>query len=82
MSRQIAPAGSSLKGVDAAAASHQTETREINDAEIDGYREQDRFLPINNIQRLMKNSLPDTIKVSKDAKGALTRWSSIEPAIY
>lgn len=31
-------------------------------------REQDRWLPINNVSRLMKNTLPVTAKVSKDAK--------------
>lgn len=31
-------------------------------------REQDRWLPIANVGRLMKNTLPATAKVSKDAK--------------
>ncbi|CAG60846.1 uncharacterized protein GVI51_J04235 [Nakaseomyces glabratus] len=31
-------------------------------------REQDRWLPINNVARLMKNTLPETAKVSKSAK--------------
>ena len=31
-------------------------------------KEQDRWLPINNVARLMKNTLPATAKVSKDAK--------------
>ncbi|EJS44654.1 hap3p [Saccharomyces arboricola H-6] len=31
-------------------------------------REQDRWLPINNVARLMKNTLPPSAKVSKDAK--------------
>ncbi|CCH45737.1 Nuclear transcription factor Y subunit B-8 [Wickerhamomyces ciferrii] len=31
-------------------------------------REQDRWLPIANVARLMKNTLPTTAKVSKDAK--------------
>lgn len=31
-------------------------------------REQDRWLPINNVARLMKNTLPVSAKVSKDAK--------------
>ena len=31
-------------------------------------KEQDRWLPINNVARLMKNTLPPTAKVSKDAK--------------
>jgi len=31
-------------------------------------REQDRFLPIANINRIMKRALPDNAKVAKDAK--------------
>lgn len=31
-------------------------------------REQDRFLPIANISRIMKKSLPPNAKISKDAK--------------
>ncbi|CCK71206.1 Hap3p KNAG_0G01480 [Huiozyma naganishii CBS 8797] len=31
-------------------------------------REQDRWLPINNVARLMKHTLPVSAKVSKDAK--------------
>lgn len=31
-------------------------------------REQDRFLPIANIARIMKRSLPENAKVAKDAK--------------
>ncbi|KAG5180112.1 nuclear transcription factor Y subunit B4, partial [Tribonema minus] len=31
-------------------------------------REQDRFLPIANISRIMKKSLPDAAKIAKDAK--------------
>ena len=31
-------------------------------------REQDRFLPIANISRIMKKSLPENAKIAKDAK--------------
>jgi len=31
-------------------------------------REQDRFLPIANISRIMKKSLPNNAKIAKDAK--------------
>jgi nuclear transcription Y subunit beta len=31
-------------------------------------REQDKFLPIANINRIMKEALPHSAKVSKDAK--------------
>ena len=30
--------------------------------------EQDRYLPIANISRIMKRSIPPTAKISKDAK--------------
>ncbi|AJQ00761.1 Hap3p [Saccharomyces cerevisiae YJM248] len=36
--------------------------------QISTLREQDRWLPINNVARLMKNTLPPSAKVSKDAK--------------
>ena len=31
-------------------------------------RDQDRFLPIANVSRLMKKSLPEGAKIAKDAK--------------
>jgi histone H3/H4 len=31
-------------------------------------KEQDRFLPIANVARIMKKALPDNAKISKDAK--------------
>lgn len=34
-------------------------------------REQDRFLPVANIARLMKRGLPQNAKVSKEAKETL-----------
>ncbi len=34
-------------------------------------REQDRFLPIANISRIMKRALPEATKVNKDAREAL-----------
>lgn len=39
----------------------------LNPHEVE-LREQDRWLPIANVSRLMKNTLPSTAKVSKDAK--------------
>lgn len=36
--------------------------------EGDEVREQDRFLPIANISRIMKKSLPTNAKIAKDAK--------------
>ena len=44
---------------DAAAASAEGEV---------GTREQDRFLPIANISRIMKKALPPNAKIAKDAK--------------
>lgn len=44
------------------------EKRERYNREISELRDQDRWLPINNVARLMKNTLPATTKVSKDAK--------------
>ena len=40
-------------------------TEEFQDTEG---REQDRFLPIANISRIMKKALPPNAKISKDAK--------------
>ncbi|TFK96213.1 histone-fold-containing protein [Pterulicium gracile] len=40
----------------------------ITDQEVGEYREQDRFLPIANVARIMKNSVPPTAKIAKDAK--------------
>ncbi|XP_045804359.1 nuclear transcription factor Y subunit B-3-like [Trifolium pratense] len=33
-----------------------------------GYKEQDRFLPIANVSRIMKKALPANAKISKEAK--------------
>jgi len=42
------------------------------DAEEGGQgREQDRFLPIANISRIMKKALPANAKIAKDAKEAV-----------
>ncbi|CAA7257404.1 unnamed protein product [Cyclocybe aegerita] len=40
----------------------------ITDQEVGEYREQDRFLPIANVARIMKGSVPPTAKIAKDAK--------------
>ncbi|KAL5196589.1 hypothetical protein ABZP36_000101 [Zizania latifolia] len=39
-----------------------------SNAEFSSAREQDRFLPIANVSRIMKKSLPANAKISKDAK--------------
>ena len=44
---------------------------EIDDEDVDkggNVREQDRFLPIANISRIMKKALPANAKIAKDAK--------------
>lgn len=41
---------------------------EGHDGEGHASREQDRFLPIANISRIMKKALPANAKIAKDAK--------------
>ncbi|GBE89252.1 histone-fold-containing protein [Sparassis latifolia] len=40
----------------------------ITEQEVGEYREQDRFLPIANVSRIMKSAVPGTAKISKEAK--------------
>jgi len=40
----------------------------IQEGPDDEMREQDRFLPIANVSRIMKRSLPQNAKIAKDAK--------------
>ncbi|KAJ3880382.1 MAG: histone-fold-containing protein [Lentinula lateritia] len=40
----------------------------ITEQEVGEYREQDRYLPIANVSRIMKSSVPPTAKIAKDAK--------------
>jgi len=40
----------------------------ITEEEVGDYKEQDRFLPIANVARIMKSSVPSTAKIAKDAK--------------
>lgn len=42
--------------------------------DVEELREQDRFLPIANISRIMKKSLPDNAKIAKDAKETVQVW--------
>jgi len=46
-------------------------TAPITESEVGEYREQDRVLPIANIARIMKNAVPSTSKISKEAKDAV-----------
>lgn len=34
----------------------------------EGFREQDRFLPISNVYRIMRKAVPENAKISKEAK--------------
>ncbi|KAG5640417.1 Nuclear transcription factor Y subunit B-3 [Asterophora parasitica] len=53
----------------APAVPHETpEPAPITEQEVGEYREQDRFLPIANVSRIMKASVPPTAKIAKDAK--------------
>ena len=47
--------------------SHQEEGNESEDG-IDQIRDQDRFLPIANVAKIMKMSIPENAKIAKDAK--------------
>ncbi|KAJ7806372.1 histone-fold-containing protein [Mycena leptocephala] len=52
-------------------ASHPRPTAEqppISEVDIGEYREQDRFLPIANVSRIMKAAVPPSTKIGKDAK--------------
>lgn len=40
--------------------------------EEEGVREQDRLLPIANVSRIMKQAVPPSAKISKDAKDTVT----------
>ncbi|KAI0070650.1 histone-fold-containing protein [Panus rudis PR-1116 ss-1] len=50
------------------APAEQAEAAPITEQDIGEYREQDRFLPIANVSRIMKSSVPGTAKISKEAK--------------
>ena len=45
----------------------QQEGNESEDG-IDQIRDQDRFLPIANVAKIMKMSIPENAKIAKDAK--------------
>ncbi|KAF9515111.1 hypothetical protein BS47DRAFT_1254946, partial [Hydnum rufescens UP504] len=40
----------------------------FTEQEVGDYKEQDRYLPIANVARLMKNAVPANAKIAKDAK--------------
>ena len=57
-------------GSQTADISHETEIEAFEDAARDKeeLREQDRFLPIANVARIMKRAIPESGKIAKDAK--------------
>ncbi|KAF7420965.1 hypothetical protein PC9H_011484 [Pleurotus ostreatus] len=59
--------GAALRAV-TADSQEAPEPAPITDQEVGEYREQDRFLPIANVSRIMKSSVPPTAKIAKDAK--------------
>lgn len=68
-SRARAPSGSDLSPAsESVSAKEELEKTARQNQYVTELREQDRWLPINNVSRLMKNTLPVTAKVSKDAK--------------
>ncbi|WVQ82305.1 hypothetical protein IAT38_004433 [Cryptococcus sp. DSM 104549] len=63
----IAPVGVS-SGPQDASSDEAGPSRPFTDAQVEEFREQDRWLPIANVARIMKTSLPASAKVSKEAK--------------
>ncbi|EJT99396.1 hypothetical protein DACRYDRAFT_110119 [Dacryopinax primogenitus] len=55
-------------GVEPAQYAQNLEPHVFTEQELGEYREQDRFLPIANVARIMKSSLPPNAKIAKDAK--------------
>ncbi|KAL8280814.1 hypothetical protein RQP46_006818 [Phenoliferia psychrophenolica] len=53
-----------------------TPAAKITEQEIEAWKEQDRFLPIANVGRIMKKCLPVSTKVSKDAKECVQECTS------
>jgi nuclear transcription Y subunit beta len=55
---------------DEAQMNEQQDPQSANAAgyEFEGVKEQDRWLPIANVARIMKNALPDNAKIAKEAK--------------
>ncbi|KAI0747228.1 histone-fold-containing protein [Daedaleopsis nitida] len=64
----IAPAQDDGSGAVPQPVPEAPEPAPITEQEVGEYREQDRFLPIANVSRIMKGSVPGTAKISKEAK--------------
>ncbi|ORY35536.1 histone-fold-containing protein [Naematelia encephala] len=61
----LAPVGTSGKPLSAPPTAPDLP---FTDAQVEEFREQDRWLPIANVARIMKTALPGSAKVSKEAK--------------
>ena len=48
----------------------------MNKSDKDDDCEQERFLPVANISRIMKQALPPNAKISKEAKEQMQEWVS------
>ncbi|GAA5965536.1 hypothetical protein JCM3765_007370 [Sporobolomyces pararoseus] len=74
--QQDQTSSSSIAQDGAADPSQIVPPRQIEEHEVEMYKEQDRYLPIANVGRIMKKCLPDTTKVSKDAKECVQECTS------
>ncbi|RHZ79464.1 hypothetical protein Glove_145g21 [Diversispora epigaea] len=45
-----------------------SESAQPSGDEVEDFKEQDRFLPIANVARIMKRALPENAKIAKEAK--------------
>ncbi|CAG8623331.1 14601_t:CDS:2, partial [Acaulospora colombiana] len=50
-----------------------SEAHPSGDDEVEDFKEQDRFLPIANVARIMKRALPENAKIAKEAKESSDR---------
>ena len=64
----MAEAGSPGSGADSPHSDEYGGNHGSGDRDNSNVREQDRFLPIANISRIMKKALPANAKIAKDAK--------------
>ncbi|ETW75708.1 hypothetical protein HETIRDRAFT_422379 [Heterobasidion irregulare TC 32-1] len=64
----IAPQADGSAAAVAIAPQDPPKAAPITEQEVGEYREQDRYLPIANVSRIMKNAVPPTAKIAKDAK--------------
>ncbi|BGO91954.1 hypothetical protein NBRC10512_001093 [Rhodotorula toruloides] len=69
-------ADAGVEGQQAGAEGTVAAPRKIEEHEVETYKEQDRYLPIANVGRIMKKCLPETTKVSKDAKECVQECTS------